>query len=710
MHKEDPFAKREAEKYSNPIPSREFILSIFNNTGMPLGFNQLKKELMLSGEQDGSALRKRLRAMVRDGQLDKIHKSYCLKGFINKSRTIDWSLEVNNKTTKKTAGKLFEVNGFTYVIPFFSKDISQDILIPSGNAGDAKVGDGVIVEVIMPVFKWADPMGKVLKVLGKADDRNVMTSMAIQCLAIPAVWPMDVKKDLTDFQRFDINSVISSRVDLRKLPFVTIDGEDAKDFDDAVFCQPNKRSGWDLYVAIADVSYYIQSGSSVDKQALLRGNSVYFSGKVIPMLPELFSNELCSLRPHADRLSLVCQMHINDNGRLTKYTFYEAIICSKARLTYNLVSEILETKKNTRSLDQDILKNLQELNNLFVVLQQQRHERGAIEFESTESKMCFNKQGEVIDIKPMQRTVAHKIIEECMLCANVATAKLLQKHNLLSIYRVHEGPTSTKLLDLKAFLQSVGLSLDNNSSTLTPKDYSILLQKISARTDADVIQMILLRSMCQAVYSADNIGHFGLAYPAYTHFTSPIRRYTDLLVHRHIKSILNNNISTSQLSVEKINEIAEHCSMTERRADDATREVIKACKCRYLSKYIGHMFLGIISGVTKFGLFVELKDLYIDGLIHINSLGFDYFIHDPISHKLIGEKSGVTYSLGMELKVRVSKVDLDRRRIDFVLDQEDKKLIVKKNKAKKSKLRKKLQARIKVKKQKVKKITSGKKQ
>lgn len=701
----DPFAEREAEKYSNPIPSREYILDIFTSIGSPLKFNQLKKELALNGEQKEAALRKRLRAMVRDGQLDKIHKSYCLKGFLNKSRKIDWSLEVSNKVTKKTAGKLIQINNFNYVIPFLSKEISQDILIPVGNEGEAKINDGVIVEVIMPVFKWADPIGKVLKVLGNADDRSVIISMAIACLDIPVAFPSEIKKYLlNNAEIFDVNNARKSRVDLTSLPFVTIDGEDAKDFDDAVFCQKNPQRGWDLYVAIADVSYYVLQDSILDKHALLRGNSVYLPGKVIPMLPELLSNELCSLKPNTDKLTIVCQMHINNSGKLTKYTFYEAVICSKARLTYNKVADVLQNNKNIKYFDTQVLYNLTALKNVFMILQQQRQERGAIEFESTESKMSFNQAGEVIDIQPIKRNIAHKIIEECMLCANVATAKLLQKHKLLSIYRIHEGPTATKLGDLKAFLKSVGLSLEHSDNP-TSKDYAGLLQNISHRKDADVIQMILLRSMCQAIYSANNIGHFGLAYSAYTHFTSPIRRYTDLLVHRHIKAILNNSINDMQLSVEYINNIAEHCSITERRADDASREVIKACKCKYLKNYIGHKFVGIVSGVTKFGLFVELKDLYMDGLIHINSLGSDYFIHDPISHKLIGEKSGLIYALGMEINVIVSKVDLDRRRIDFVLDQPKPKAITKINKNKLNKSK----AKRKTKKQQARKNISGKK-
>lgn len=669
---QDPFAEREAEKYSNPIPSREFILNIFRQLETPLHFNQLKKQLGIIDEQRKIALRRRLKAMVRDGQLSKIHKNYCLKDFIDKYHSYQTSNNFNKDTKKKKiVGKLFVVNGFNYVVPLFNKDFAQDVLIPSGQEHGATMEDLVVLEVVMPAFKWSDPIGTVIKVLGKADNRDTLIAAAIISLDIPRVWSAEVKQQVAETNQKIDADCLTSRVDLRHLSLVTIDGEDTKDFDDAVFCEVNKRSGWKLYVAIADVSYYIQENSFIDKQAMLRGNSVYFPGKVIPMLPELFSNELCSLKPNVDRLCMVCEMHVSSIGKVTKYKFYEAIIRSKARLTYNQVSQFLSEHQNTRTLEKSIATNLLELHNLFLVLHHQRNIRGAIEFETAESKVIFNKHGQPIDIKIVKRNIAHKIIEECMLCANVAAAKFLEKNHITSIYRVHEGPTSVKLFDLKAFLAGIGLTLNADDDNPTPKDYANLLKSIADRKDADVIQMILLRSMCQAMYSTENIGHFGLAYSAYTHFTSPIRRYTDLLVHRHIKAVLNNSIDKLQVSKEQIKQIAEHCSTTERRADDATREVIKACKCQYLSKYVGHKFAGIISGVTKFGLFVEIKDIYIDGLVHINSLGRDYFIHDPVSHKLVGEKSGIVYSLGMQLEVIISKVDLDRRRIDFALDEKD---------------------------------------
>lgn len=667
----DPFAAREAEKYENPIPSREMILSLLNKLKEPVNFVTLQKHLAISNERDKLALRKRLRAMIRDGQLSKIAKSYCLQDF-KKQYDFKVILDENVQSLPliKIVGNLFEVNGFKYVTPFLNKNIVKDILIPKGHENGAQLGDYVILEVMMPAFDWADPIGKVVQILGKSTNREVLIKAAIHSLNIPNDWGIEVKHQISTISKLLDKDLIADRIDLRDLSFVTIDGEDAKDFDDAVFCQPLKKSGWKLYVAIADVSHYVIENSPIDQQANLRGNSVYFPGKVIPMLPEILANDLCSLKPNVDRLVMVCEIDFCNKGKLVKYKFHEAIICSKARLTYNQVAEFVQTiSQKSQHLSLKIADNLTALYQLFIKLNQQRQQRGAIDFETTESKVIFNKKGEPVEIKSFKRNIAHKIIEECMLSANVATAEFLERHKLLSIYRVHEGPKEVKLTDLKAFLSEIGLSLENNED-LTPKDYSKLLHKITNRPDAEVIQMILLRSMCQAVYSTDNIGHFGLAYPAYTHFTSPIRRYTDLLVHRNIKVILHNS-DKGLFPVEKLQSIANHCSFTERRADEATKEVIKACKCQYLTKYVGHNFVGIISGVTKFGLFVEIKDFYIDGLLHINSLGKDYFIHDPIQHKLIGERTGKIYTLGMEIKVILSKVDLSKRRLDFALSIDD---------------------------------------
>ena len=694
----DPFAQREAEKYPNPIPSREYILDVFQKYGVPLNFNQLKKELKIHDQVQKIALKRRLKAMVRDGQLIKINnnKNYCIKEFVDKynvnNDSLDPLLDAGGITdldnlvveipTRTMVGKLFQINSFNYVVPFFNKEnkeFNQDVLIPAGKEGGAVVGDLVVIEVFKPVFKWADPIGKIVKIIGKDGNLEAIISAAIIALDIPHKWSDYVTHELAQTSTTIDAETIRSRIDLRDLSFVTIDGEDTKDFDDAVYCRVNSHGGWKLYVAIADVSYYVKQGSILDQEAMLRGNSIYFPSKVIPMLPELFSNDLCSLKPNIDRLTLVCEVDISSDGKLIEYKFYEAIINSKARLTYNQVDKILNTlgKENVtndnrfKHLGQAITSNLKNLYMLFLVLHQQREVRGTIEFNINESKVVFNTKGQTIAVKPIKRNIAHKIIEECMLCANVATAKLLEKNDITSIYRVHEGPKAVKLMDLQAFLAGVGLTLNfTEDSKPISKDYAKLLQSISDRKDYDVIQMILLRSMCQAIYSTDNIGHFGLAYPTYTHFTSPIRRYADLLVHRHIKAILTNSTDSLSLSVDQVAHIADHCSMTERRADEVTREIIRACKCHYLTNYVGNKFSGVVSGVTKFGLFVEIKDVYIDGLLHVNSLGNDYFIHDPVHHKLIVERSGIIYSLGMELEVIISKVDLDRRRVDFILTKQ----------------------------------------
>jgi ribonuclease R len=691
----DPFAKREAEKYQHPIPSREFILQTIEEYGAPIHFNELKKILAINNDDKKVALRRRLIAMVRDQQLDRVNRNYCKKGFIDQyNATLNFEKYDNNKKIIHIAAKLFEINGYIYAAPFFSKDFSQDILIAEGHLRSAKIGDYVMIEVAKPLFKWADPLGKVIKVIAQSDNRKALTNVAIAGLDIPHSWPEEVNQQLKQIEKKANLAASKSRVNLTKLAFVTIDGEETKDFDDAVYCEPSKLGGWRLYVAIADVSHYVVEDSELDVEARLRGNSVYFPGRVIPILPELLSNDLCSLKPNVKRLCLVCEMEISKAGKLSKYKFYDAIINSNARLTYTQVDQILSAPAKQRNklynLSPKVISNLANLYNLFTKLYIQRKKRGAIEFETVEGKLVFNKNGKITDIQPQQRNVAHKIIEECMLSANVATADFLEQNKLLSIYRIHEGPKAIKLVDLQAFLAGVGLSLGDTDAP-TPQDYAKLLQSITERHDADVIQMILLRSLCQAIYSTNNVGHFGLAYSAYTHFTSPIRRYTDLLIHRQIKALLAKQ--QLKASVEDLKAIAEHCSMTERRADDATREVIKALKCQYLAKYIGEKFTGIVSGVTKFGLFIEIKDLYIDGLVHINSLGEDYFIHDPVHHKLIGERNGIIYCLGMELQVIVSSVDLNKRRIDFVLEKRSSKVTRKKSKTKQSSISRSKQKR-----------------
>jgi ribonuclease R len=419
----------------------------------------------------------------------------------------------------------------------------------------------------------------------------------------------------------------------------------------------------------------VKSKTALDKEARARGNSVYFPGKVIPMLPEVLSNGLCSLKPEVERLCMVCELSISAAGKITRYAFHEGIMCSHARLTYTKVAALLKGE-STHLLEQyrHLLPHIQELNHLFQALKAEREIRGAIEFETVETRILFNPEGKISRIEPTERNDAHRIIEECMLCANVATARFLKKHKLPGLYRNHEGPQTEKLADLKTFLSALGLSLKAQKIP-TPLDYAALLRSVQNMPDVNIIQTVLLRSLSQAVYSPDNMGHFGLAYPAYCHFTSPIRRYPDLLIHRQIKSVLKGKWDATKVPVQDkqdpetkaLIELGIHTSMAERRADDATRDAVRWLKCEYIQKHIGEVFEGVISGVTRFGFFVELKEIYIDGLIHVNSLRNDYYQYDPIHHRLLGERTGIQYRIGDFVTVKVAKVDVPERKIDFEL-------------------------------------------
>ncbi|MFN7098306.1 MAG: ribonuclease R, partial [Gammaproteobacteria bacterium] len=457
------------------------------------------------------------------------------------------------------------------------------------------------------------------------------------------------------------------RLDLRELPLVTIDGEDARDFDDAVYCEPT-RNGWRLWVAIADVAHYVKPETALDAAAQERGNSVYFPERVIPMLPEILSNELCSLNPKVDRLCMACEINLTKTGEVKNYQYYNAVMCSKARLTYTDVAEIIEHKnKNVMKKYAELVPHIMDLYKLYLLLKKNREERGAIDFEIPETKIIFGADRKIDKIVSSNRNEAHRLIEECMLLANVCAADFLLTSKIPGLYRNHLGPTEDKLMDVRKFLGEMGLKL-NGGEEPAPENYAKVLKHAEKRPDATLIQTVMLRSLAQAVYQAENQGHFGLAYDAYTHFTSPIRRYPDLLVHRAIKHVLSKQkIKTFAYDHDKMAKLGGHCSMTERRADDATREVINWLKCEFMLDKVGQTFEGIISGVTAFGVFVTLKDIFVDGLLHITSLKGDYYHFDPIHHRLTGERTGVTYRIGDPLSVKVVRVDLDERKIDFDL-------------------------------------------
>jgi ribonuclease R len=717
--KKDPHAEREAEKYPNPIPSREFILEYLSERGGPATYPQLQDEFDLSAEDEQEALRRRLIAMVRDGQLLKnrkgaygpaanmeliagrvighkdgfgfmvpdeggddlflgprqmrevFHGDRVLTRVSNidtRGRREAMIVEVLERNTQQLVGRLFSESGAAFVEPS-NQRVTQKILIPPDALKDATHGQMVVVAVTMQPTKHTLPLGEIVEVLGDHMAPGMEINVAIRNHELPTHWPEEVTAEASRFGAKVTEDALIGRKDYRAIPFVTIDGEDAKDFDDAVYCEPREKGGWHLYVAIADVSYYVRPNTALDKEAYQRGNSVYFPGRVIPMLPETLSNNLCSLNPDVDRLVMVCEMTIHESGRIMHYEFFEGVIKSHARLTYNQVHAMMEKNDNRmRERFASIVPQLKNLYDLFHVLKTERAERGAIDFEMPETKIVFGKNKKIEKIVPYERFDSHKVIEECMLCANICTARLLEKHKQPGLYRVHQGPTTEKLNDLRRFLNEMALhSHMPGHREPVPGDYAKILRAVKDRPDSHMIQTVLLRSMSQAIYSPDNKGHFGLAYDAYTHFTSPIRRYPDLLVHRAIKHVLSKKppVVDSTAFVKA----GEHCSMTERRADDATSEVVDWLKCEYMMDKVGQTFAGVISGVTGFGIFVELAEVYVEGLVHISTLPEDYYQFDSAKHALIGERTGRRFRLGDPIEIIVALVDLDQRKIDFVLKE-----------------------------------------
>ncbi|MEI6146201.1 MAG: ribonuclease R [Methylococcales bacterium] len=716
---QDPYAQREAEKYENPIPSRELILHNLEQAGKPLSRVEFATIFKLESDDDLEALRRRLRAMERDGQLlFNRGQRYCLVnnkdlivgriighadgfGFVRpddgsddlylspremnpllhndramvriagidkKGRREGAVVEILERNTHQIVGRLYKEDGFTYVVPD-NKNIAQTLLVMNGEAGDAKQGQIVIAEIVEQPTKLRQPIGRVIEVLGDHLAPGMEIEMAIRSYELPNVWPAELLESIKTLSSEVPESAKEGRVDLRKLPLVTIDGEDARDFDDAVFCKKTPK-GWKLLVAIADVSHYVQVNSELDKEAKNRSTSVYFPEQVIPMLPEILSNGLCSLNPHVDRLCMVCELIIDDEGKVTRSKFYDAVMCSHARLTYTEVAKMLvDGDVALAEKHNALMPHLRELYALYKAMRIQRELRGAMDFDTQETRIVFAKDRKIDKIIPVVRNDAHKLIEEFMITANSAAARFLNAKKIPKLLRIHEGPSADKLLNLKTFLGELGLKFGGGTSP-TPLDYMHLVDSVKDRPDAHLIQTVLLRSMSQAVYSPDLKGHFGLALDAYAHFTSPIRRYPDLLVHRAIRHcLLDKKIENFVYGVPEMILLGEHCSANERRADDATRDVVSWLKCEYMMDKIGEEFSGIISAVTSFGFFVELADIYVEGLVHISNLGQDYFHFDATSHQLKGERSGINYRLGDRVKIRVVRVDLDEKKMDFELLQ-----------------------------------------
>ena len=573
-------------------------------------------------------------------------------------------VEVLERGRREVVGRFWRESGVAFVRPDDSR-LAQDIQVPAGAQAGARSGQMVVTAVEEPPTTHSPPIGRVKEVLGEHMAPGIEVDIAIRRHALPEQWSDNVMAEAARFGAEVEEGDKKSRWDLRALPLVTIDGEDARDFDDAVYCSPTPK-GWRLVVAIADVAHYVRAGSALDAEARRRGTSVYFPGRVLPMLPEALSNGLCSLRPEEDRLCVACEMFIDRDGRILRSRFREALMRSHARLVYEEVAGVLASRRGEAAVRLGIApEHLRHLHALFSVLHRARGRRGALDFDTAETRVLLDEAGEVVAIEARRRTDAHRLIEECMIAANVAAARFLARHQRLFLYRVHEGPTKEKAEELRAFLAPLGLRLGGGERP-RPQDYAQLIERIQSRSDAALVHTVLLRSLAQAVYSPVNSGHFGLALSGYSHFTSPIRRYPDLVAHRSIKEVLRAGSDPGSSRPEgDMRSLGEHTSMTERRAEEATREVEFRLKCRFMQGRIGEVHHGQVSGVTGFGLFVTLEDLGVDGLIHVSALGADYFHHDPARHEMRGERSDRVFRLGDRIEVVVARVDPGEGKIDL---------------------------------------------
>ncbi len=711
----DPYYEREAAKYKHPIPSREYILQKLDILAGPKSFNDLLRLLRLKGTEQEEALRRRVCAMVRDGQLlidrrgryalvDKLNlvsgiveahrdgygflvpDDHSADIFLNprqmrlllphdrvlvsiisrpsQGRREGAVVEILERGFREVVGKFSVMSGANFITPL-SEKFNQGIVVPQGSEGKAHAGDYVVVEITAYPTVRSGVTAKVKTILGRKLSTKLMMELALREYGVPFVWPNAVIREGRKLLNQSVSyRELEGRHDLRSLPFVTIDGDDAKDFDDAVYAEKKDNTHWILYVAIADVSHYVTPHTALDEEALKRGNSVYFPGKVIPMLPEILSNELCSLRPKVDRLVMVCEANLNYVGKITGYRFYPAVICSKARLTYDEVYAALEHPRKSK-LKQ--LPYLQNLYSLYLLLRAQRDQRGALNFVNDEIIINLDNKGKVKEVKPAFAHYVHEMIEECMLVANVCAAKFLKKANFQLLYRVNGGPDIEKVVNLEEFLKAMEIKV-RPCKKVTSKYYAEILAQAKGSKYETIVQTTLLRSLKQAIYTTENTGHFGLAYKEYTHFTSPIRRYADILIHRAIKAVLDGIRPTAfEYTDEKLVKIGRHCSLTERRADEASRKIEKWCECLYLKDHLGAEFCGKITSVMNYGFMVRLNLSGIEGLVHVTSLKRDYYRYQQIQQRLIGKRTKKCYALGDKIKVCVSNVNLEEREINFEL-------------------------------------------
>jgi ribonuclease R len=722
----DPHQKREAEKYGRPIPSRELMLDVLNQSSTPMRFRDLALALDLSNPEDLDPMKYRLRAMERDGQIiynrrreyipiqkadlisgritghpdgfgflipddgsddlflhakqmrkvmhgDKVLAM--VKGIDRRGRKEGAIAEVVERNTEQVVGRYFGgESGVGFVRPDNSR-ITQDVVIPAESNHDATDGQIVVAAIVDHPTVHHQAVGKVVEILGDHMAPGMEIDIALRSHDLPHKWSTEVSAEADKLGSEVSEQDKKERYDFRSVPLVTIDGEDSRDFDDAVFCQ-REGNNWRLVVAIADVSHYVPIGGELDKEAWNRSTSVYFPAEVIPMLPEAISNGLCSLNPDVDRLCIVCSALIDPQGEIIDYEFLEGIMHSAARLTYNKMAGIVvDQDAELRDEYATVVRHLDDLYSLYHVLRQARDVRGSMDFETTETQIIFGDDRKIENILPTERNDAHKIIEECVIAANVCSARFLKAHKMPALHRVHEGPDQEGIEKVHEFLKGLGLSLGGGDKP-QPKDYANLLSAVTERPDAHLIQTVLLRSLSRAVYAPVNpekpetTYHFGLAQNDYAHFTSPIRRYPDLLVHRAIRHItMDKSAASYDYNYAEMKALGEHCSTNEQRADDASRDVMAWLKAEYMQNKVGETFTGVISGVTGFGLFIELSDVYVEGLVHVTALKSDYYHFDATRHRLTGESSGKTYNLGDSIEIVVARVDLDERKIDFTLPE-----------------------------------------
>ncbi len=719
--KEDPYRAREAQRYEHPIPSREYILEFLRNeTSAPVTEAYIATCLELSENQQ-EALNRRIRAMERDGQLVRTRKNRVglpermnlvrgrvlahpegygflqpdepgrrdlllspremrqvmhmdrvvgrLSGVDKRGRPEGAIVRIVERGQHRIVGRFHLEDGISFVAPE-EKRIHQNIFIPPGEEGGARTGEIVMVEVTRQPDLHREPTGRIIEIIGSGPiTPDLEVEIVLRKHGIPHEWPKEVLEEAEQVPQTLDSEGLKNREDLRTLPLITIDGSDARDFDDAVFAE-RIGEGFRLIVAIADVSYYVARDSHLDKEAYRRGNSTYFPNRVVPMLPEALSNGICSLNPGVDRFVLACEMHIDNQGEVEQYRFFEAVMHSHARLTYHQVAAMMEDGDETvRSEFAALVPHLEILYALYRYLHHARVQRGALEFEGVETKVVFGEDNRIETIVPYERREAHRLIEECMLAANESAAQLFDKLKEPVLYRVHEPPSEEKLDKLRDFLKAVGLDLGHEDPP-SPKAFCRVLEQARMRRDAHLLEFIMLRSLKQAHYNPENKGHFGLSYPSYTHFTSPIRRYPDLVVHRRIKDLLSGRRVKEEAKAAFRNNLAkigEHTSTTERQSEDAEREVIDWMKCQYMQDHLGESYEGIISGVTGFGIFVELAGVYTEGLVHVSNLEDDYYHFDPVHHKLQGERTHRVYQLADPVQVQVTRVDIEELKIDLAL-------------------------------------------